>query len=49
MTNFPHLSGLVMRKCVTAKDLLSVIEQPANYERRFIGFLCGVNTDEWRD
>lgn len=38
---------LVRQEHVTAKELLDVIEQPAKHERQFLGFLCGVNTDEW--
>ncbi|MCI0534588.1 MAG: hypothetical protein L0Z50_05115, partial [Verrucomicrobiales bacterium] len=38
---------LVRREYVTAKELLDVIEQPNKHQRRFLDFLCGVNTDEW--
>ncbi len=39
---------LVRQEYVTAKELLDVIEQPDKHQRRFLDFLCGVNTDEWR-
>jgi len=38
---------LVRHELVTAKELLDVIEQPEMQGRRFLDFLCGVNTDEW--
>ncbi len=38
---------LVRKEYIRAEELLAVIEQPAQHERRFLDFLCGVNTDEW--
>jgi hypothetical protein len=38
---------LVKQEYVSATELLDVIQHPADHEREFIAFICGVNTDKW--